>query len=166
MEENEKWKANVATPRSDDPSTSAGPGPSSSSAALQGTAPSVPAPFPSLSAAKVKRRCAVIVEGDPKPGAGTTGRLSFQSFNPLTDKLRSDLKEEETVRKRIRDLGKDGREITDEELAILLPGVKKQRREDEDDVLKPLRGKMGSGKPGKDQGRTGDPGRQGRGGRK
>ncbi|KAI3450371.1 hypothetical protein Pfo_007036 [Paulownia fortunei] len=39
--------------------------------------------FPSSSAVK---RCVVIVEGDPHPGA-TRGRMSFLSFNPSIDKL-------------------------------------------------------------------------------
>lgn len=39
--------------------------------------------FPSSSVAK---RCLVIMEGDPPPGA-TSGRMSFLSFNPSVDKL-------------------------------------------------------------------------------
>ncbi|XP_057782835.1 uncharacterized protein LOC131000784 [Salvia miltiorrhiza] len=39
--------------------------------------------FPACSATK---RCIVIVEGDPHPGA-TRGRMSFLSFNPSIDKL-------------------------------------------------------------------------------
>ncbi|KAL6519063.1 hypothetical protein OROHE_017487 [Orobanche hederae] len=39
--------------------------------------------FPSSSAVK---RCVVVVEGDPYPGA-TRGRMSFLSFNPSIDKL-------------------------------------------------------------------------------
>ncbi|XP_034687309.1 uncharacterized protein LOC117915742 isoform X1 [Vitis riparia] len=34
----------------------------------------------------VKRKCVVIMEGDPHPGA-TKGRMSFQNFNPAIDKL-------------------------------------------------------------------------------
>ncbi|GAU17312.1 hypothetical protein TSUD_110290 [Trifolium subterraneum] len=34
----------------------------------------------------VSRKCVVIVEGDPRPGA-FKGRMSFQSFNPTVDKL-------------------------------------------------------------------------------
>ncbi|KAH7511561.1 hypothetical protein ACOSP7_024889 [Xanthoceras sorbifolium] len=34
----------------------------------------------------VKRKCVVIMEGDPQPGA-IIGRMSFQSFNPSIDKL-------------------------------------------------------------------------------
>ncbi|XP_059429528.1 uncharacterized protein LOC132163305 [Corylus avellana] len=34
----------------------------------------------------VNRKCVVIVEGDPHPGA-IKGRMSFQSFNPSIDKL-------------------------------------------------------------------------------
>ncbi|KAL1298476.1 hypothetical protein HN51_042830 [Arachis hypogaea] len=34
----------------------------------------------------VTRRCVVIMEGDPHPGAAR-GRMSFQSFNPSVDKL-------------------------------------------------------------------------------
>ncbi|KAG4972378.1 hypothetical protein AAZX31_13G319000 [Glycine max] len=34
----------------------------------------------------VTRKCVVIMEGDPHPGAAK-GRMSFQSFNPLVDKL-------------------------------------------------------------------------------
>ncbi|XVF05492.1 hypothetical protein REPUB_Repub05bG0177000 [Reevesia pubescens] len=34
----------------------------------------------------VTRKCVVIMEGDPHPGA-TVGRMSFRSFNPSTDKL-------------------------------------------------------------------------------
>ncbi|XP_058780292.1 uncharacterized protein LOC131653957 [Vicia villosa] len=38
------------------------------------------------STSTVSRRCVVIVEGDPHPGA-FKGRMSFQSFNPKVDKL-------------------------------------------------------------------------------
>lgn len=34
----------------------------------------------------VKRKCVVVMEGDPHPGA-VIGRMSFQSFNPSIDKL-------------------------------------------------------------------------------
>ncbi|GKV08086.1 hypothetical protein SLEP1_g19768 [Rubroshorea leprosula] len=34
----------------------------------------------------VKKKCVVIMEGDPHPGA-TIGRMSFRSFNPTIDKL-------------------------------------------------------------------------------
>ncbi|XP_050290871.1 uncharacterized protein LOC126729578 isoform X2 [Quercus robur] len=34
----------------------------------------------------VNRKCLVIMEGDPHPGA-INGRMSFQSFNPSIDKL-------------------------------------------------------------------------------
>lgn len=34
----------------------------------------------------VSRKCVVIMEGDPRPGA-LKGRMSFQSFNPKVDKL-------------------------------------------------------------------------------
>ncbi|KAK8641451.1 hypothetical protein V6N13_010856 [Hibiscus sabdariffa] len=34
----------------------------------------------------ITRKCVVIMEGDPRPGA-TVGRMSFQSFNPSIDKL-------------------------------------------------------------------------------
>ncbi|KAE8729466.1 putative Chitin-inducible gibberellin-responsive protein [Hibiscus syriacus] len=34
----------------------------------------------------IARKCVVIMEGDPRPGA-TVGRMSFQSFNPSIDKL-------------------------------------------------------------------------------
>lgn len=34
----------------------------------------------------IKKKCVVIMEGDPHPGA-TFGRMSFQSFNPSIDKL-------------------------------------------------------------------------------
>lgn len=34
----------------------------------------------------VKRKCVVVMEGDPRPGA-IKGRMSFQSFNPSIDKL-------------------------------------------------------------------------------
>ncbi|KAI0509816.1 hypothetical protein KFK09_010413 [Dendrobium nobile] len=37
-------------------------------------------------ASPARRRCIVIVEGDPHPGA-LRGRMSFQSFNPSIDKL-------------------------------------------------------------------------------
>ncbi|KAG0489501.1 hypothetical protein HPP92_006364 [Vanilla planifolia] len=37
-------------------------------------------------ATTARRRCLVIVEGDPHPGA-FKGRMSFQSFNPSIDKL-------------------------------------------------------------------------------
>ncbi|EEF28634.1 uncharacterized protein LOC8287878 [Ricinus communis] len=35
------------------------------------------------------RKCVVIMEGDPHPGA-SIGRMSFQSFNPSVDKLNED----------------------------------------------------------------------------
>ncbi|XP_044483899.1 uncharacterized protein LOC123209809 [Mangifera indica] len=35
---------------------------------------------------EVERKCVVIMEGDPHPGA-IVGRMSFQSFNPSIDKL-------------------------------------------------------------------------------
>ncbi|KAH1066882.1 hypothetical protein J1N35_031869 [Gossypium stocksii] len=34
----------------------------------------------------ITRKCVVIIEGDPRPGA-TVGRMSFRSFNPSIDKL-------------------------------------------------------------------------------
>ncbi|XVE59277.1 hypothetical protein DITRI_Ditri05aG0033100 [Diplodiscus trichospermus] len=34
----------------------------------------------------ITRKCVVIMEGDPRPGA-IVGRMSFQSFNPSIDKL-------------------------------------------------------------------------------
>ncbi|XVE79565.1 hypothetical protein DITRI_Ditri14bG0068800 [Diplodiscus trichospermus] len=37
-------------------------------------------------ASNVTRKCVVIMEGDPHPGA-MVGRMSFQSFNPSIDKL-------------------------------------------------------------------------------
>ncbi|XP_020577663.1 uncharacterized protein LOC110022876 [Phalaenopsis equestris] len=37
-------------------------------------------------ASSARRRCIVILEGDPHPGA-LRGRMSFQSFNPSIDKL-------------------------------------------------------------------------------
>ncbi|XP_052172494.1 uncharacterized protein LOC127788356 [Diospyros lotus] len=37
-------------------------------------------------ATAIKKKCIVIVEGDPHPGA-TKGRMSFLSFNPSIDKL-------------------------------------------------------------------------------
>ncbi|KAL8089678.1 uncharacterized protein LOC141698485 [Apium graveolens] len=37
-------------------------------------------------ASSIPRKCVVIVEGDPHPGA-TRGRMSFLSFNPSVDKL-------------------------------------------------------------------------------
>ncbi|XP_010535476.1 PREDICTED: uncharacterized protein LOC104810769 [Tarenaya hassleriana] len=40
--------------------------------------------FPSLGT--IKKKCVVIMEGDPQPGA-LVGRMSFQSFNPSIDKL-------------------------------------------------------------------------------
>ncbi|MED6138599.1 hypothetical protein PIB30_075766 [Stylosanthes scabra] len=44
-------------------------------------------PDPDLTATTtVTRRCVVIMEGDPHPGA-VRGRMSFQSFNPSVDKL-------------------------------------------------------------------------------
>ncbi|KAA8543851.1 hypothetical protein F0562_021972 [Nyssa sinensis] len=39
--------------------------------------------FPSSS---IPKKCVVIMEGDPHPGS-VKGRMSFQSFNPLIDKL-------------------------------------------------------------------------------
>ncbi|KAK0603853.1 hypothetical protein LWI29_009389 [Acer saccharum] len=39
-----------------------------------------------VSPGAVKRKCVVIMEGDPQPGA-IIGRMSFQSFNPSIDKL-------------------------------------------------------------------------------
>ncbi|GFP97371.1 hypothetical protein PHJA_001881200 [Phtheirospermum japonicum] len=50
------------------------------------------ADFPSSSAVK---RCVVIVEGDPHPGA-TRGRMSFLSFNPSIDKLNDTSEHSET----------------------------------------------------------------------
>ncbi|CAL5200147.1 unnamed protein product [Lathyrus oleraceus] len=38
------------------------------------------------STSTISRRCVVLVEGDPRPGA-FKGRMSFQSFNPTIDKL-------------------------------------------------------------------------------
>eukprot|EP00250_Pteridium_aquilinum_P006637 c16516_g1_i1 orf=152-499(+) len=43
-----------------------------------------------------RRRCAVIVEGDPKPGA-LLGRMSFQNCNASVDKL---VEESEAIYKR------------------------------------------------------------------
>ncbi|XP_031114042.1 uncharacterized protein LOC116017576 [Ipomoea triloba] len=43
--------------------------------------------FPASSAPK---RCVVIMEGDPHPGA-RKGRMSFQNFNPSIDKLNEDV---------------------------------------------------------------------------
>ncbi|OMO62030.1 M-phase phosphoprotein 6 [Corchorus capsularis] len=37
----------------------------------------------------ITRRCVVIMEGDPHPGA-VVGRMSFQSFNPSIDKLKEE----------------------------------------------------------------------------
>ncbi|XP_021278020.1 uncharacterized protein LOC110411967 [Herrania umbratica] len=37
----------------------------------------------------ITRKCVVIMEGDPHPGA-IVGRMSFQSFNPSIDKLNED----------------------------------------------------------------------------
>ncbi|XP_074295068.1 uncharacterized protein LOC141622937 [Silene latifolia] len=37
----------------------------------------------------VNRKCMVIMEGDPQPGT-VRGRMSFQQFNPLIDKLREE----------------------------------------------------------------------------
>ncbi|KAF5744592.1 hypothetical protein HS088_TW07G00167 [Tripterygium wilfordii] len=39
-----------------------------------------------FSTSAVNKRCVVVMEGDPRPGA-TMGRMSFQSFNPSIDKL-------------------------------------------------------------------------------
>ncbi|KAH9626588.1 hypothetical protein KSS87_005439, partial [Heliosperma pusillum] len=36
-----------------------------------------------------KRKCVVILEGDPQPGT-TRGRMSFQNFNPSIDKLKEE----------------------------------------------------------------------------
>ncbi|KAH9299312.1 hypothetical protein KI387_030994, partial [Taxus chinensis] len=38
------------------------------------------------------KKCVVIMEGDPKPGA-FSGRMSFQNFNPSIDKLNEEQKE-------------------------------------------------------------------------
>lgn len=43
--------------------------------------------FPSSS---IPRKCVVIMEGDPHPGA-TKGRMSFLSFNPSVDKLNGEV---------------------------------------------------------------------------
>ncbi|XP_023532309.1 uncharacterized protein LOC111794500 isoform X2 [Cucurbita pepo subsp. pepo] len=43
--------------------------------------------FPS---SNIIRKCVVLVEGDPHPGA-LQGRLSFQSFNPSIDKLNEEV---------------------------------------------------------------------------
>ncbi|KAH9609759.1 hypothetical protein KSS87_012749 [Heliosperma pusillum] len=37
----------------------------------------------------VNRKCMVIMEGDPQPGT-VRGRMSFQQFNPLIDKLKEE----------------------------------------------------------------------------
>ncbi|XP_074267985.1 uncharacterized protein LOC141591524 [Silene latifolia] len=37
----------------------------------------------------VRRKCVVILEGDPQPGT-TRGRMSFQNFNPAIDKLKEE----------------------------------------------------------------------------
>ncbi|KAI4368848.1 hypothetical protein MLD38_017359 [Melastoma candidum] len=39
-----------------------------------------------VSSASLTKRCVVIMEGDPHPGA-VIGRMSFQSFNPSVDKM-------------------------------------------------------------------------------
>lgn len=39
-----------------------------------------------LSSASVRKKCVVIMEGDPHPGA-VIGRMSFQCFNPSVDKM-------------------------------------------------------------------------------
>ncbi|XP_048136247.1 uncharacterized protein LOC115746066 isoform X2 [Rhodamnia argentea] len=39
-----------------------------------------------LSSASVRKKCVVIMEGDPHPGA-VIGRMSFQCFNPSIDKM-------------------------------------------------------------------------------
>ncbi|KAL9679236.1 hypothetical protein QQ045_017092 [Rhodiola kirilowii] len=42
------------------------------------------------SSAAVRKKCVVIMEGDPHPGA-VKGRMSFQRFNPSIDKLADEL---------------------------------------------------------------------------
>ncbi|XVF68799.1 hypothetical protein PTKIN_Ptkin11bG0030300 [Pterospermum kingtungense] len=42
--------------------------------------------FKPVASSTITRKCVVIMEGDPHPGA-VVGRMSFQSFNPSVDKL-------------------------------------------------------------------------------
>ncbi|GMH35590.1 hypothetical protein BSKO_03458 [Bryopsis sp. KO-2023] len=73
--------------------------------------------------------CTVVMEG----GGGNTcptGRMSFQSFNPRTEKIQKDLESESVVLQRIRDCGTEyrremasGAEISDLEMAKRLGAV-------------------------------------------
>ncbi|KAL1558697.1 hypothetical protein AAHA92_09129 [Salvia divinorum] len=49
-----------------------------------------PVPASDFPASSAVKRCVVIVEGDPHPGA-TRGRMSFLSFNPSIDKLNEEV---------------------------------------------------------------------------
>ncbi|XP_047938543.1 uncharacterized protein LOC125186233 isoform X2 [Salvia hispanica] len=49
-----------------------------------------PVPASDFPACTPVKRCVVIVEGDPHPGA-TRGRMSFLSFNPSIDKLNEEV---------------------------------------------------------------------------
>ncbi|XP_041994361.1 uncharacterized protein LOC121744788 [Salvia splendens] len=49
-----------------------------------------PVPASDFPACTAVKRCVVIVEGDPHPGA-TRGRMSFLSFNPSIDKLNEEV---------------------------------------------------------------------------
>uniref|UniRef100_A0A0A9D2I2 Uncharacterized protein n=1 Tax=Arundo donax TaxID=35708 RepID=A0A0A9D2I2_ARUDO len=45
------------------------------------------------SSAQVSRKCIVIMEGNPHPGA-VKGRMSFQNFNPSIDKLNEEARDD------------------------------------------------------------------------
>lgn len=60
------------------------------------------------SAAVSERKCVVIMEADPKPGA-FLGRMSFQNFNPSVDRL---VEEAEAIHKRRFKVAKETDEAT------------------------------------------------------
>lgn len=64
-------------------------------------------PFAARAAQPSRKRCTVIIESDPAPGA-LVGRISFRDFNPDTQRLSEDVLEDEKVRKRIQKLGEAG----------------------------------------------------------
>ncbi|CAD7702547.1 unnamed protein product [Ostreobium quekettii] len=73
--------------------------------------------------------CIVIVEGDP-PHSAPTSRMSFQNFNPATEKLQRELEGQNQKLQYIRELGEQcrrdkisGAEISAEEMAKRLKTV-------------------------------------------
>lgn len=78
---------------------------------------------------KASSGCTVIIEGNPPPAA-PTGRMSFQNFNPTTERLQKELEVQNKQLKWIREYGEQcrrdkdsGAEISAEEMAKKLKGV-------------------------------------------